>query len=709
MKNIIISSFFGLFLFGMNTIANCQWTEIRPPFGINLASNIIPLNGKAYTTTHFGTNQCFVKTQDLVHWQKVSELNDIPSTNIENSYDQGIFYIFSPYNGSANLIFSNDFGISWTKIDSTQFPAGSKFFQVFNQTLFIANSNTIFKSTDMGMSWKLSKLTNTAIAGITVSKSGKIILITGSEILISADNGINWDSKSLPYTPNSKFDYFKLFSNDAGIFIATESNGNYFLYRSIDDCQSWVNVTTPNTYDNISSIISNIDGWWATAFYTYHSQDEGKTWDKGFYAGGENLINVNDTIYSTGSNGFFKSYDKARTWKSGNVGWDLIFPGFNNNPLSISEFGRHFEFYHDQLYISHYDGIYSTDVNGDEWTIFDNSGLGAALENFFVKDDSIGFYGDNGLITKDNGKNWTKIITPYGLENDPYNKLDATFARVGGSLFSENFQNSNLFKSNDWGLNWSEIPLLIDFKSIMAGSENTLFANTDQGIYSSNNLGASFEPDQAGIGPFSIDAFYSTAKGIFCLYNSSLFKYNNKLWTASISGLEKLGKEYGINNISSSDELVIACGDGYGGANSKQFFYSTDGGNSWNGDLIKSFPNIFLFQNYGAIDHTNIYISGVDKDEDLRIFKMDLGSVATYSLKQEPKLDLFPNPTTGRFKINSKFEFGAWKVFNLYGTLIKEGSTIGNEIDLSGCYDGVYYVSLSNNKGVFTKKLIIQR
>ncbi|HMG16922.1 MAG TPA: T9SS type A sorting domain-containing protein, partial [Saprospiraceae bacterium] len=653
----------------------------------------------------------FVKSADLIHWEKVSELNNIPYTNLENSYDQGIFYIFSKDNGTANLYYSLDAGVNWNKLDNTKLPAGAKSFIVINHNLFIASTNTVFKSTDLGASWNISKNTASEIRGITSSGSGKIIAVTTTEILISEDNGVNWNSKSLPYPLNSSLDYFKLFSNSAGIFISVEINGQYLFYRTKDDGQSWQNVSLVNGFDNVSSIVCNNNGWWAiSSKYTYQSINEGKDWGKEFFVTLDpKIVNSNDTLYCSGFFGFFKSYNNGQTWKSGNVDWDKVYPGFKNRSLEITEVFRSFDFYNDQLYCSNYGSIYSTDVNGDEWILYNNSGLGPEMYNFFAKDDTIGFYGNNGYLSKDKGKNWTKIITPFGQEDDPYNKVGSLFTQVGNTLINKNQESDYLFISNDWGKTWNKTLFFLNLKYDLSGSGNKLFVSTDNGIYSSSDYGSSFNPDFQGIGGIPIDKFYSSGNELFCIYDLRLYKLINNVWTLSDVGLDKFKVDFNINKIAANDELVIASCDGKQGADYKKIYYSKDGGHSWNGALSDIFPNIDIFINHCTLNHKNIYLSGTDNFFKLRVFKIDLESVGVSSVTNETEINVFPNPNKGKFNIKTTRQSGSWKIYNLLGSMIKEGNTQDTEIDLSAYPEGMYFVSIGGNENKVTKSLIIQR
>jgi hypothetical protein len=74
---------------------------------------------------------------------------------------------------------------------------------------------------------------------------------------------------------------------------------------------------------------------------------------------------------------------------------------------------------------------------------------------------------------------------------------------------------------------------------------------------------------------------------------------------------------------------------------------------------------------------------------------------------QDPSLEkeyqVFPNPTTGIITITGN-NIQDIKVINQAGTMVSEG--LNSALDLSGQPDGVYYVKISSDKGIITKKIL---
>ena len=69
---------------------------------------------------------------------------------------------------------------------------------------------------------------------------------------------------------------------------------------------------------------------------------------------------------------------------------------------------------------------------------------------------------------------------------------------------------------------------------------------------------------------------------------------------------------------------------------------------------------------------------------------------------------VFPNPTTGMVQISSsKFQVSSVDVYDVYGKLLKaEVLMDNNTVDMRGCAAGVYFLRVSTENGVVTKRIV---
>ncbi|MFT4526851.1 MAG: hypothetical protein ACI85F_003031 [Bacteroidia bacterium] len=83
-------------------------------------------------------------------------------------------------------------------------------------------------------------------------------------------------------------------------------------------------------------------------------------------------------------------------------------------------------------------------------------------------------------------------------------------------------------------------------------------------------------------------------------------------------------------------------------------------------------------------------------------------SITSIEDEQIDKMLVSPNPTTGIFRIETP-QKSTYRIYDLFGRMIKQGQTTGaSEIDLSSAPSGIYLISVENEKGVSTSKLLKQ-
>jgi len=72
------------------------------------------------------------------------------------------------------------------------------------------------------------------------------------------------------------------------------------------------------------------------------------------------------------------------------------------------------------------------------------------------------------------------------------------------------------------------------------------------------------------------------------------------------------------------------------------------------------------------------------------------------------KLDISPNPSKGIFRIETP-QKSTYRIYDWFGRMIKEGQLDGaSEIDLTSAPNGIYFISVENEKGVSTARLVKQ-
>ncbi|OQX78833.1 MAG: hypothetical protein B6D64_05770 [Bacteroidetes bacterium 4484_276] len=71
-------------------------------------------------------------------------------------------------------------------------------------------------------------------------------------------------------------------------------------------------------------------------------------------------------------------------------------------------------------------------------------------------------------------------------------------------------------------------------------------------------------------------------------------------------------------------------------------------------------------------------------------------------------MPIYPNPTTGIFKIDGLEEPSTIKIFNAFGNEVKLIEWLqSGEIDLTGQPRGVYFISVESEKGMCFEKVVL--
>ena len=150
-----------------------------------------------------------------------------------------------------------------------------------------------------------------------------------------------------------------------------------------------------------------------------------------------------------------------------------------------------------------------------------------------------------------------------------------------------------------------------------------------------------------------------------------------------------------------------------GTANSWTIQYRAQGTTAWT-EVPASFNTMPLSNlDNGTTYETQVIahcINGFDSDPSNLISfftPIDTTGIEDYTLANS--INIFPNPTTGTVQVqSSKFKVQNISVYDVYGKLLKaEAITdFNNIIDLSGYAAGVYFLRISTENGVATKRIV---
>ncbi|RMH81541.1 MAG: hypothetical protein D6681_18050 [Calditrichaeota bacterium] len=466
----------------LSTSANTVWVHYGPEGGNVFSLLPMPSNPQVlYAGTRGGG--IFKSMDGGASWFPVN--NGIP---IRDRWDTVYSLVAHPtdsqilYAGTGSGVFkSTDGGIHWDSTGLTDSVYALAMDPADPSVLYAGAYDGMYKTTDGGNTWEVHNngLTDIWVQSMSIA-SGGVYAGTSSGLFRSTDGGNTWNPVgSIPNTlrvscivvapTNSSIMYL------GGYTYTYPSDG--VLYKSTDGGVTWSRADSGISNTSVSAIA--IDPATTTTLYAgvwdeiYKSTDGGASWSA-INTGSTGDITAlaiaphdSSVIYAglnAGGDAILKSTDSGATWSASNHGIVATsISGLAVDPLQP-----------DTIYATMYGGgIFKSVDAGIHWTHLDTSGISANVETSYIS----------------------------ALALDPVNP---TTIYAGSSMGS---MQDGVFKSTDGGAHWyttglgggwdnvSVLSLLVD-----PMSPNVVYAGTrGQGIYKSTDGGNSWYSVNTGI------------------------------------------------------------------------------------------------------------------------------------------------------------------------------------------------------------------
>jgi len=580
---------------------------------------------------------------------------------------------------SGFLLRTTNSGDNWTQIS---FKSGGlrniKFVDSLNGFGFCAfsgYSDTVFKSTDGGISWTFKKFSsgdtivnfkslffpdaNTGYALATKQRTTYPYTWLRTEIYKTTNKGINWVSASYIY------DYYPF-----DMSFSSVNNGmitvNNKIYRTNDGATSWVFLTSDSSTNFTSVYYKNANLCLAGGYYGLLSKstNSGYIWTKisRFFT----TKNIITSFFLNSSTGFIAGAEGlfAKTIDGGN-NWSVY------NSLSNAR----------------YTSIY-----------FTSALTGYAIGGNTMSNDTI-------CKTIDGGISWQHQSS-----------------NTGAGLYCIQFINSltgyacgypgKIIKTINAGLNWTSLPTSVsgDLLSLFFIDQNTGYIVSNIGdVIKTTNGGNSFSYQNFGSSTyFRCVKFVNPNVGFI---SEASFGYIYKTTNAGLNWSSySTGSSSQLNYINFIDENTgFTVGNGIykttnGGINWFRPFYFSSSGFLWNISILSS-NIIYMFGDYGSILKTT-------NGGSIFIHKIESKISNYYYLFQN-----YPNPfnptTNIRYQI-VKNSFVTLKIFDILG---KEVATLVNGNQNAGTYEvnwnadnyssGMYFYKIKSDDFSDVKKLVL--
>jgi photosystem II stability/assembly factor-like uncharacterized protein len=591
------------------------------------------------------------------------------------------------------------------------------------------NESGMFRSSDNGDTWTQINIVTTIkkVKCISTNSDGELFASgwtnswPGTRALRSIDNGVNWDSLSIPediYITNFAFSengnivasFQPHNPTDSSGFLLSSNNGNSWLRKNyIRSYYGIYSILFDEPTSSFYAVVYNVSVW-----DIIRSTDNGNSWlyvtsfdydqpDRFcFESDQQNQLFVGDV------NGFRYSSDSGYNWVQSDSG----FYATGSKSLTLLPNKR--------LYVGTNSGIFKLAEDKINW--IKDSGLVGS----FLISNTEDYFLSNGKIRKstDNGNSWFTVFVP-ALSFSATSELTKT---SNGYIFSGGWEYggvhgtgvSMVWRSTNNGETWEAVygnggdKLIYTITS--TNNDLILAGGNDGEIVRSTDFGGTWNSSNVGI---PTDAY---CKMIRVSQNGLIFvgTSNYGVYRSTDSGLSWNSVNNGISSLDVRSISINKQGKIFAGT-SNGVFVTIDDGDYWsprNSGLL-DVPILSLLCDsldylYAATMSTGVYRSTLpttSMEEDGMAF------FSTYKLNQN-----YPNPFNPTTTITYQIPQAGFVRLKVYDILGREVATLVDEEKPAGGYEvqfnshsgegrnltsGMYFYQLKAGDYSETKKMIL--
>ena len=493
---------------------------------IGIATLIVFPDGELLASTfHGGLLRSF---DDGDSWESIAEEFRFTSLVLHQSGD-----LFGAEYAGTSLRRSWDRGETWAPVGLEVTSAWITDIDVTHSgaILVATTENGLFRSNDMGATWKYVGLIGIYLPFVYVAPDGSIFVPVslqgyhdgpGSCLQRSVDDGKNWHRFECGYRDwaSGDFNVSSVAISESGtIFIAEWSR----IYASSDSGQTW-RTSTDLGFDSVTddSFVMHggkvYAGTWHTGIIV--SEDEGESWERSNHGIGAATVrrirsHPGGALYAVAHGvDLFRSDDHGESWVPLHAGMQR---GLQlTETLAIDEAGH--------IYVA-FGSVFRSSNEGTTWQALPESCFGQRVA--FAPDGTMYVVDFNQIMRFDEDVEECKQVT-----DDLDYIHEIAFANNGdllvGTASGADYEGDGVFRSSDGGITWDAMPMAPFNKSIyeiLVKPNGVVIAGPMRsGIYRSEDDGYSFEavwqPPYVGyvrdfaLGP-SGEIYAATAGGIY--------------------------------------------------------------------------------------------------------------------------------------------------------------------------------------------------
>jgi len=360
------------------------------------------------------------------------------------------------------------------------------------------------------------------------------------------------------------------------------------------------------------------------------------------------------------------------------------------------------------LYLATRDGVFSS----TDGTIWNNSstGMTPAAGYYFNENiynyNNVFYSGTSGSTlykSVDFGANWTEI--PGAKEQYTSPAFTAVYVK-GDTIIIGLSKSLGIRKSYDGGTTWTSTGSAAGFPEVVSRDivelNGAIYVKTLKGIFKSTDMAASFTQLAGGLPTFS------GSVGALTVSNGVLIStiYLLGTYISSDEGVTwtQISTAGGITS-SNGRSLNVEGGKVYLGCASGIIFSSSDNGTTWT-DITGTGIGILDQMSCFATFNGNLYAGSSNA-----LYKTPLSTSVSENVQEENTFSIYPNPVNNLLTISNKKEFNnaSIKIYNITGNLLLEKIIDGEKqqtIDMAFLSDGLYIIEVSQNYIISRQKVI---
>ena len=321
-----------------------------------------------------------------------------PMNGPQGRYVRSILCTDSLYYAATGggVMVSGDQGLNWEFRNNGLTSCDTKCLVTYNDTVFLATDENIFRTTDGGLHWMPDPYLHNHYVKHILVHNGSLLASTYIQGVYQSTEGTQGEYITGLFPTDVRYPYY-MSDNDDAIFIATYRRG---VYRSFDHGASWescnngLNSDVLGIYCHNGKIFATVLGQGVMA-----SNDYGNTWaSANLNKQAKGYAHLGDTLYAACfGQGVFVSYDNGVTWQD-----------FNSNLASKSLWC--IEAHGEYIFVGDTNGhIYRGNSDGSGWIRTNTPSFLASVGNIGISNGRIlaATHGSDMFYT-DNGSTWTQ-------------------------------------------------------------------------------------------------------------------------------------------------------------------------------------------------------------------------------------------------------------------------------------------------------------